>query len=204
MSIAQNYLNILKCKSDIKDAIEAKGVTVGNIPLDQYAGKIDQISGGGGFRCTNKHINNVGVPPFYSFSNTTYQYTFDGELESAGIAILKTGDECPFVAIPLNSSTIDAGICMVTPGALVFQDFFNNDRFSIGPTNTVLVSQTLHMTDSYNMDCTLSINNNGLLTYSNTGSTTVQVGFMFLLVIFKGTDGTYDYDMVEVVPTDND
>lgn len=39
---------ILSAKGDIKDAIEGKGVTVGSASLDQYASKIEQISGGGG------------------------------------------------------------------------------------------------------------------------------------------------------------
>lgn len=43
MSIADKAQQILVCKSDIKDAIESKGVVVGNIPFDEYAGKIEEI-----------------------------------------------------------------------------------------------------------------------------------------------------------------
>lgn len=43
---AQKLQAILDSKSDIKDAIEAKGVTVGDAPLDEYASKIGEISGG--------------------------------------------------------------------------------------------------------------------------------------------------------------
>lgn len=39
---------IENAKADIKAAIEAKGVTVGDGSLDTYAGKIEQISGGSG------------------------------------------------------------------------------------------------------------------------------------------------------------
>lgn len=48
MSIASKLQQVLDAKTDIKDAIEAQGVTVGNASLDQYAAKIGQISGGGG------------------------------------------------------------------------------------------------------------------------------------------------------------
>lgn len=43
---AQKLQAILNSKSDIKDAIEAKGVTVGDAPLDEYAGKIGEIRTG--------------------------------------------------------------------------------------------------------------------------------------------------------------
>lgn len=42
-TIAQKLQAILDSKSDIKDAIEAKGVTVGDAPFDQYASKIEAI-----------------------------------------------------------------------------------------------------------------------------------------------------------------
>lgn len=43
---AQKLQAILDSKSDIKDAIEAKGVSVGDAPFDEYASKIGEISGG--------------------------------------------------------------------------------------------------------------------------------------------------------------
>lgn len=45
-TIAQKLQAILDSKSDIKDAIEAKGVTVGDAPFDEYADLIGDISGG--------------------------------------------------------------------------------------------------------------------------------------------------------------
>jgi hypothetical protein len=47
MSIADKLTYLAGTKTAIKDAIEAKGVTVGNIPFRQYAGKIGDIEGGG-------------------------------------------------------------------------------------------------------------------------------------------------------------
>lgn len=45
-NIATKLQAILSAKGDIKDAIEGKGVTVGNASLDQYASKIEAIQGG--------------------------------------------------------------------------------------------------------------------------------------------------------------
>lgn len=45
---AEKLQAILDSKADIKDAIEAKGVTVGDAPLDEYASKIGEIQQGGG------------------------------------------------------------------------------------------------------------------------------------------------------------
>lgn len=49
MSIASEISRLQQAKADIKDAIEAKGVTVlSSLKLDGYASCISQISGGGG------------------------------------------------------------------------------------------------------------------------------------------------------------
>lgn len=47
MSIANKLQQILDCKQAIKDAIEAKGVTVGSVPLSSYDDKILEIETGG-------------------------------------------------------------------------------------------------------------------------------------------------------------
>ena len=46
MNITEKLELVRDCKSDIKDAIEAKGVTVGDAAFDEYATKIGEISGG--------------------------------------------------------------------------------------------------------------------------------------------------------------
>ena len=48
MSIAQKLLDLNRLKSDIKDAIEQKGVTVDDAPFTDYPNKILEIEGGGG------------------------------------------------------------------------------------------------------------------------------------------------------------
>ncbi len=47
---ADKLQGILDSKAAIKSAIEAKGVTVGDAPLDEYAGKIADIQQGGGLQ----------------------------------------------------------------------------------------------------------------------------------------------------------
>lgn len=46
-TIAENLQTIIDSKAAIKDAIEAKGVAVGDAPLTQYASKIGEIEKGG-------------------------------------------------------------------------------------------------------------------------------------------------------------
>lgn len=48
MSIASKLQDVANCKTAIKNAIEAKGVTVGSVPLSSYATKISEIQTGGG------------------------------------------------------------------------------------------------------------------------------------------------------------
>ena len=48
MNIAENLNRIVQAKSDIKTAIENKGVFVGDVTIDHYADKIDMISGAAG------------------------------------------------------------------------------------------------------------------------------------------------------------
>ena len=48
MSIATELQRIIDAKADLKTAIEAKSVTVGSIPLDEYAARVDLIEVGGG------------------------------------------------------------------------------------------------------------------------------------------------------------
>lgn len=66
MSVEAKLQQILSCKSSIKNAIESKGVDVGNASFDQYTSKIRQIEGGGSsgdFDDPNKvyYIDHTGV-----------------------------------------------------------------------------------------------------------------------------------------------
>ena len=71
MNIADNLNRIIQAKSDIKTAIEKKGVDVGDITIDKYAEKIDLIEQGGGSGGRKKIMNSL------SLSNSTFT-EFDG------------------------------------------------------------------------------------------------------------------------------
>ena len=76
MSIASEITRLQTAKADIKDSIEAKGVTVpSNASIDTYDTYIDQIQTGGGaggpdFSTSAKTANN-----YYS----SYSQTYEGE-----------------------------------------------------------------------------------------------------------------------------
>ena len=59
MSIASEITRLQTAKANIKSAIEAKGVTVGNVTLDQYPSKIAQISSASGNDDDMSDINKV-------------------------------------------------------------------------------------------------------------------------------------------------
>ena len=85
-TIAEQLTQLASIKSDIKDAIEAKGETVGSDALSTYATHISNISGGGGggdeiidgmvkrtlttFEISNNVIE-VGSYAFYYFTRLT-------------------------------------------------------------------------------------------------------------------------------------
>jgi hypothetical protein len=76
MSIATELQRILDSKAALKTSIEAKGVTVGTIAIDEYAAKVDLIGGsGGGVKKTGQ--------------TTSYKTGDDGDLE-IGTAIAFT------------------------------------------------------------------------------------------------------------------
>ena len=68
MTTAENLNRIIQAKSDIKTAIENKGVTVGNITIDGYADKINQITGG--------ESSKIVLPNGICLSGSTWE-TFD-------------------------------------------------------------------------------------------------------------------------------
>ena len=95
MTTAENLNRIIKAKSDIKQAIENKGVTVGDMTIDGYAAKINEIpqevTGGG------KWV----VPDGTKFSNSTF-VTFDGS--SLDVSNLTTFQE--FFSFCSNLTTV--------------------------------------------------------------------------------------------------
>ena len=190
MSIASKALEILVAKDDIKAAIESKGVTVGNAPLDQYANKIGQISGGGGgFRCTNKMLGNGEL---IWAGNTSYQYTFDGTLQEAGIGLISSWGGQP---LSLSSEASNASVSYNT---LSFSDIHSASSgiFYEGHHSPSLISSSLTFTDGRYYSVTVSINNNGLLSTNQTISGDSEWQYCNFVIFFRGTDGTIDFDIV--------
>lgn len=70
MTTAENLNRIIQAKADIKAAIENKGVSVGDIMIDGYAEKINEITGGG------KWV----APDRMTFTEATEMTHFDGTL----------------------------------------------------------------------------------------------------------------------------
>ena len=78
MTTAENLNRIIQAKNDIKQAIENKGVTVGDMTIDKYAEKIDEISG--------KWIMPKGI----NFAGSTF-YEFDGgQLDTTNLTNMST------------------------------------------------------------------------------------------------------------------
>lgn len=82
-TISEKLVQLNDSKQAIKGAIEAKGVTVGDAPLSDYAGKITQIEGGGGessrFGLTlDNFIRNVDADGKISRAQAITDLRFDG------------------------------------------------------------------------------------------------------------------------------
>ena len=79
MSIATEIARFQKAKTDIKSAIENKGVTVGNGTISTYASKINQITGGegGGFEYAPVYVDFSEYAGTDMSSCTTGLYTYN-------------------------------------------------------------------------------------------------------------------------------
>lgn len=79
-TIAENIQTIIDIKADIKTAIENKGVEVGNVGFDEYAGKIDSIESGIVTIDVNRIELKFGysgfstIPDYFDFSNISYPH----------------------------------------------------------------------------------------------------------------------------------
>ena len=92
MGILQKLQKILVCKTDIKKAIENKGVLVGNAPLDQYSTKIAQINTNGN--------SSISQDADYSYTNADVRFVdYNGKelitMTKAELLALETLPEYP-------------------------------------------------------------------------------------------------------------
>lgn len=90
MSIASELQDKINAKAAIKAAIEAKGVTVGDVKLNQYAAKIDEIEQGGG---------DPSIPVGTGQHLVTF-YDFDGKVLKR--QRVNTGEDATAPAIPTH------------------------------------------------------------------------------------------------------
>ena len=199
-TISEQLTQLASIKSDIKDAIEAKGETVGNDAFSTYSSHIENISsggGGGGFRCTNKIMESGDS---YWASQGSYQYTFDGTLSQAAIGIMPinmvAGNPVwPVITVEDKGNNFYASISY---GTLKFQDF----PIVQPPYDSVLVQDKRPLISNllaFNQSggdsmCQLSIDNTGLLT-STCNSTDVEFWLFYIMVFFKDANGNLDYDI---------
>lgn len=150
-------------------------------------------SGGGGFRCTNKIL--TSSEPFLSV-NTSHTYTFSGELDSAALALLDPHSDLAIIGI--NTYTRFT----ITYPSLMFQDKFCEPYY--GTYNGAkLISSSLTFRNN-DINTTISINNQGVLSKTDQYTVTEDTLGYILLVIFKGADGTYDFDTLSVLLGSND
>ena len=158
-------------------------------------------SGGGGFRCTNKLCGTVNNKIDTYFS---HQYTFDGTLAEVGLAVFAPSDDCSLaVAVQGSSYQINFQL-FVAPETLVFQDKFCYPNYNVSERSVVVMSPTLHFMDisgshGRDLDANLAIDSQGLMIFTPESSQIDIYGKAHILVVFKGSDGTYDYDVVQLV-----
>lgn len=193
MSISSEITRLQTAKANLKTAIENQGVTVGDVTLDQYPTKVSAIQTGG-FRCTNKMITFADTSTPLS-SDFSYTYTFDGQLADCAFVLVSPNDGCMLKLKQVSSTTFTWDGMTVTPGEIIFKDLFDfNYDYHIGGTIELVASKTLHFSAT-DLDITLSISSSGVISVINPNSGDQVHGIWPIGVVFKGTDGTYDWDI---------
>lgn len=122
-TIAEKLSAVADCKADIKAAIEAKGVTVGDAPLADYAAKILAIPTGGG-----------SVGPWFRWTYVA-KYTAQGSLDITQVALSRLAlydadDTCVNLDLVAGSSAtaLAPGQFWQTSGQADAKNVFNTGR----------------------------------------------------------------------------
>lgn len=122
-TIAEKLSAVAECKADIKAAIEAKGVTVGDAPLADYAAKILAIPTGGG-----------SVGPWFRWTYVA-KYTAQGSLDITQVALSRLAlydadDTCVNLDLVAGSSetALAPGQFWQTSGQADAKNVFNTGR----------------------------------------------------------------------------
>lgn len=77
MSIAQGLTDLAQAKSDIKAAIEAKGVSTTGVPFTEYDSKITEISGGSPSVVSQNIFSGATIPLTYLNNSHTYENIYE-------------------------------------------------------------------------------------------------------------------------------
>lgn len=185
--------NALEVTSAIDSNIQAgnikKDVTILGV-TGTYEG-----SGAGGFSCINKLIVNNDSEIQLDDTGILHTYRFNGQLADCALALYSSNNDSLFQIKNTSDSSFTWDGMTVTPGEIIFKDKFNYQyNYNILSSKELVASKTLHFTGT-DLDITLSINNNGELSVINPYVGDSNLGNLPICVIFKGTDGTYDFDM---------
>ena len=185
--------NALEVTSAIDSNIQAgnikKDVTILGV-TGTYEGS---GGGGGGFRCTNKRFM-TGESVFLTWCNN-YQYTFNGQLDSAALGfMINGGSEHSIIGTNMLNNYFSP--FTVTYSTLMFQDYFCEPRYGTAVTGAKVITNQFRIVEGNYVDTIISINNQGVLSRTDKTSYSDDIMQAPLIVIFKGTDGTYDFDIM--------
>lgn len=151
-TLSTEIARLTQAKADIKAAIEAKGVTVGNGTIDTYASKIGEISSGGGstieegsssLLICNFMFHPLAAGPTETCTDTSISGDVEGFQKRTDLSIKCTDNSN--VNIKITRSTLDSKTKLRVCDVIVEcreSDFFTIDILYDSLTKTQLVYYT--------------------------------------------------------------
>ena len=85
----------------------------------------------------------------------------------------------------------------ITPGTLIENLLTEQDGYWPAYNKKLLISKELYITGPYSLNSEVTITNSGFLSFINHVDYSGD-SMLLMLVIFKGTDGTIDFDVVKL------
>ena len=165
---AEKLAYISKAKADIKDAVESKGVVVGDIPFGEYAGKIGLLSGK--FKSlVDRSISTVGADDLVG-ATTIGGFAFYecGELLSATIpnSVTSIGEYAFFGCTSLTSVTIGNGVTSI--GEYAFSECDGMESITV----LAITPPTVYITSFSNTNnCPIYVPSESVTAYKDIWST---------------------------------
>lgn len=175
-------------------------IVAGNIKKDVtilgVTGTYEGSGGNNGFKCTNKI--SLSGEPLSSIGLLSHVYTFSGELDSAGLAILYPGGNSGMTGIlskdsSSNNSVIISRYLTITGSDTLFIDKFCEPLYC-APNTQKLISHRLTFTGT-DLNAYVEINDSGVLSSYSAYDMDSSIQTFYIMVIFKGVDGSYDFDI---------